>query len=133
MRWAICAASGQRAFRPPAHFLRAANATDQNRQPFAGRRLLLAEEGGGRRITVQLGPIRHHAQDASCQYRIVGFGPDVTREIWGLDSIQAIQLALTAIGSDLDARGAGGGYCIEGDTDGEPGHGFPTVAPSTGT
>ena len=28
---------------------------------------------------------------------------------------------------------AGGGYCIEGDTDDETGHGFPTVAPSTGT
>jgi hypothetical protein len=107
---------------------------DQNRQPFAERRLLLAGEGGGRRITVQLGPIRHHPQDASCQYRIVGFGPDVTREIWGLDSIQALQLALTAIGSDLDALGgADGGYCIEGDTGGETGHGLPTVAPSTGT
>lgn len=31
------------------------------------------------------------------------------------------------------AGGAGGGYCIEGDTDDETGHGFPTVAPSTGT
>ena len=63
----------------------------------------------------------------------MGFGPDVMRETWGLDSIQALQLALAAIGSDLDARGAGGSYCIEGDTDDETGHGFPTVAPSTGT
>ncbi len=106
---------------------------DQSRHPFAERHLLLREEGGARRITVQIGPVLHHAQDASCQYRIVGFGPDVAREIWGLDSVQALQLALIAIGSDLDALGAGGGYSTEDDADGETGHGFPTAPPGAGT
>jgi hypothetical protein len=49
------------------------------------------------------------------------------REIWGLDDIQAVQLALAAVGSELNLLGGDSKYSVEGDADGEVGHGFPTL------
>lgn len=96
---------------------------------FAERRLVLRVHGLARNILVELGPITRSESDACCRYKVSGFDETICREIWGLDDVQALQLALGILGTELNRLGSGGSYSIEGDADGEAGHGFqPLIA-----
>lgn len=94
---------------------------------FAERRLRLRSSVETKRILVQLGPVVRRDGACFCRYKITGFEQPINREIWGFDDIQAVQLALAAAGSELNRLGADGGYSVEGDADGEVGHGFQTL------
>ncbi|MGH9482081.1 MAG: DUF6968 family protein [Terriglobales bacterium] len=94
---------------------------------FAERRLRLRLSDAIRAIAVQLGPVVRKDGGAFCCYALTGFDRAISREIWGLDDVQAIQLAFVSIGADLDRLGGDGRYSVEGDSDGEVGHGFPPL------
>jgi hypothetical protein len=78
-------------------------------------------------LVVQLGPVVRKDGASFCRYQLIGFDSPIVREIWGLDDIQAVQLALAAAGSELNRLGGDGKYSVEGDADGEVGHGFQTL------
>ncbi len=94
---------------------------------FAERRLYLRSANLTRNILVQLGPVTRTEDAASCRYQLTGFDQPISREIWGLDDIQAVQLALASVGAELDRLGGEGKYGIENDSDGEVGHGFQSL------
>ena len=94
---------------------------------FAERRLRLRVSTETKSILVQLGPVSRKDESASCRYTLAGFDGPIIREIWGLDDVQAVQLALAAAGSELNRLGGDGNYSVEGDADGEVGHGFQTL------
>ena|ERR1700751_2666065 len=94
---------------------------------FAERRLHLRLARETKRLLVQLGPVIRKDEASFCRYHILGFDSPILREIWGLDDIQAVQLTLAAVGSELNRLGDDGKYSVEGDADGEVGHGFPTL------
>jgi hypothetical protein len=65
---------------------------------------------GGREVTVRVGaPITSQGgapaagENCYCLYQIVGIGDEKVRKAWGVDSFQAIHMALIRIGSDLYA------------------------------
>ena len=95
---------------------------------FAERRLRLRSSMEIKSILVQLGPVVRKDEAAFCAYKLTGFEQPISREIWGLDDIQAVQLALAAAGSELNRLAGDGKYSVEGDADGEVGHGFQTLA-----
>jgi hypothetical protein len=51
----------------------------------------------------------------------------ITRDIWGVDDVQAVQLAMAMAGADLDRLAEGGKYSVVDDSDGESGHGLPPL------
>jgi hypothetical protein len=95
---------------------------------FAERRLRLRLPNETKSILVQVGPVVRKDEAAFCRYKLTGFDQPIVREIWGLDDIQAVQLALAAAGSELNRLGGDGKYSVEGDADGEVGHGFQTLS-----
>lgn len=95
---------------------------------FAERCLQLRSTDGTKDILVQLGPIIRKDGAAFCRYKLTGFNEEISREIWGVDDIQAMQLALAMAGSDLNRLGGDGKFSIEGDPNREAGHGFPILA-----
>lgn len=99
----------------------------ENPDVFAERRLRLRSSIDTKSIVVQLGPVIRRDEASFCRYHILGFDNPIIREIWGLDDIQAVQLALAAAGSELNRLGGDGKYSVEGDADGEVGHGFQTL------
>jgi len=94
---------------------------------FAEHHLHLRSSSSTRKVIVQLGPIIRTEDAAFCRYRLLGFEQEISGDIWGLDDIQALQLALAFIGNELDRLQGDGKYSVEGDSDGEIGHGFPTL------
>jgi hypothetical protein len=92
---------------------------------FAERKLHFRSPDVSRNIVVQIGPIDRRDGAAVCQYKLTGFDQAVSRKVWGFDDIQALQLAMVSIGAELDRLGGSGNFGVEGDSDGEVGHGFP--------
>lgn len=87
----------------------------------AERFLTLNEDGEERRIRIALGrPYQEPDKAYFCPYRITGIGVERTKRAGGVDSIQAIQLALVLIGAELSSHSASLKW------DGEPSTGFPT-------
>ena len=94
---------------------------------FAERRLRRRSETESEDILVQFGPVIRQDDAAFCRYTLTGADGELTRDIWGVDDVQAIQLAMAMAGADLDRLADGGRYRIIGDSNGEGGHGFPTL------
>lgn len=100
---------------------------------FAERRLRLHRAEGLEEILVQFGPIVRQDGSAFCRYTLSSRIDSITREIWGVDDVQALELAMKMAGTDLDLYGKGGKYSIDGDgsdkedgSDEETGHGLPS-------
>ena len=67
------------------------------------RKLTLSDQ---RTVTVRVGKPRRFRggnDDYYCPYQILGLGDEVVRYAGGVDPVQALQLALVAIGADLGA------------------------------
>lgn len=94
---------------------------------FAERRLRLRSESECEDILVQFGPVIRQDSAAFCRYTLSGSDGAITRDIWGIDDVQAVQLAMAMAGSDLDRLSDGGKYSIAEDLGNETGHGLPTL------
>ena len=87
---------------------------------FLVRRKLVLVRGDARKIVdVEIGPVRTHATDVSCHVRIVGPDQERNYDIYGVDGVQAVQLALRFAGSELDRLGGD-----HWEFSSEHGHGF---------
>lgn len=66
-------------------------------------------DGGLERAIVRIGtpePDRHEGGDWRCRFQIIGLGDDSVLEVFGVDSIQALQLCLQIVEVVLtDAQG----------------------------
>ncbi len=81
------------------------------------------------KVEVRIGkPMRDDAETAHrwyCRYQIIGIGNDTVRSAYGADSVQALYLALVAIGIHLsNSLNVGDLYSETDET--EPNFGFPT-------
>lgn len=67
-----------------------------------GRRALATAEGEPVEITLWV-PIKSddHPEEAKCEYRVASSKRTTRRSTYGVDPLQALQLALMAIGSEL--------------------------------
>ena len=97
---------------------------------FAERRLRLRAGDDIEEILVQFGPVTRQDGAAFCRYKVSGADGNLTRDIWGVDDVQAVELALKMAGSDLDRIADGGEYSIADTADGEAGHGMPSFIPT---
>ena len=68
----------------------------------ASRKLILVRDGKEHKVLVEIGPISPVGQNASCHVRIAGEEQEFNQDIYGVDGIQATQLAMTFAGSTLD-------------------------------
>jgi hypothetical protein len=93
---------------------------------FAERRLRRRFNEGTEEMLVQFGPVIRQDGAAFCRYTVSGADGSVTRDIWGVDDVQAVELAMKMAGSDLDRLAEGGKNSIADALDGEMGHGLPT-------
>lgn len=93
---------------------------------FAERRLRLRSGNEVAEILVQFGPVIRQDGAAFCRYTVSGADGNLTRDIWGVDDVQAVELAMKMAGSDLDRIADGGKYSIANTSDGEAGHGLPS-------
>jgi hypothetical protein len=93
---------------------------------FAERRLRRRAKSEVEDILVQLGPVIRQDGSAFCRYTVSGADGSLTRDIWGVDDVQAVELAFKMAGSDLDRLADGGNYSIVDTSHGEAGHGLPT-------
>jgi len=96
---------------------------------FAERRLRRRVGTGVEEMLVQFGPVVRQDGSAFCRYSVSGADGSLTRDIWGVDDVQAVELAFKMAGSDLDRIADGGTYSIVDTADGETGHGLPTFFP----
>jgi hypothetical protein len=94
---------------------------------FAERRLQRRSHTEVEDMLVRFGPVIRQDGAAFCRYTLSGRDGAITRDIWGVDDVQAVQLAMSMAGSDLDRLADGGKYSVVGDSDGEVGHGLPTA------
>ncbi len=80
----------------------------------ASRKLILVRDGKEHEVLVEIGPISPVGQNASCHVRIAGEEQEFNQDIYGVDGIQATQLAMTFAGSTLDRiAGKEGSYINE--------------------
>ena len=93
---------------------------------FAERRLRRLSDSGNEEMLVQFGPVVRRDGAAFCRYTVSGVDGEITRDIGGIDDVQAVELAMKMAGSDLDRLADGGKYIIADVSDGETGHGLPT-------
>jgi hypothetical protein len=93
---------------------------------FAERRLRRRSNNEVEDVLVQFGPVIRQDGAAFCRYTVSGADGEITRDIWGVDDVQAVELAMKMAGSDLDRLADGGKYSITDASDGETGHGLPT-------
>ena len=93
---------------------------------FAERRLRRRSDIEVEDILVQFGPVIRQDGAAFCRYTLSGVDRAITRDIWGIDDVQAVQLAMAMAGAELD-RLADGRYSVTDDSDGETGHGLPAL------
>lgn len=92
----------------------------------AERRLSLKIDGEEREIRITLGrPYQESDQAYFCPFRIAGIGEEQTKRAGGIDSIQAMQLALVMIGALLSSQSKNLKW------DGEPYTGFPVSTEDT--
>jgi hypothetical protein len=94
---------------------------------FAERRLRLRSDTGTQDIVVQFGPVVRQDGAAFCRYTVSGLDGFITRDIWDVDDVQAVQLAMAMAGADLDRLAEGGKYSVVDDSNGESGHGLPSL------
>jgi hypothetical protein len=94
---------------------------------FAERRLRRRSDNEVEDILVQFGPVIRQDGSAFCRYAVSGADGSLTRDIWGVDDVQAVELAFKMAGSDLDRLAGGGKYSIVDTSDGETGHGLPAL------
>jgi hypothetical protein len=88
----------------------------------ASRTLLLRLNGQEEIVQVEVGPFQNGSSCVSCHARIAGAESEIDQDIYGIDAIQALQLALKFIGSELNRVADEQCYFIQGFD--EPGHGF---------
>jgi hypothetical protein len=100
-----------------------------NPNAIASRTLLLRIDGQEEKVTVEIGPLQKNETDASCHVRIAGSESELHHDIYGIDAIQALQLALKIVGSELNRVADEQAYLIEGTN--EPGHGFEDMLNSS--
>ena len=93
---------------------------------FAERRLRLRSGNAVAEILVQFGPVVRQDGAAFCRYTVSGDDRNLSRDIWGVDDVQAVELAMKMAGSDLDRIADGGKYSIADTADAEAGHGMPS-------
>lgn len=93
---------------------------------FAERRLRLRTGNEVAEILVQFGPVIRQDGAAFCRYTVSGDDGNLSRDIWGVDDVQAVELAMKMAGSDLDRIADGGKYSIADTADGEAEHGMPS-------
>ena len=93
-----------------------------NPNAIASRALILRLDGHEEVVQVEIGPLQKIDAAVACQIRIAGDDSEINQPIYGIDSIQALQLALKFIGSELDRVADEQCYFIQGSD--EPGHGF---------
>jgi hypothetical protein len=93
---------------------------------FAERRLRRRSDDEVEDMLVQFGPVIRQDGASFCRYTVSGATDSLTRDIWGIDDVQAVELAMRMAGADLDRLAHGGKYSISGTSDGETGHGLPT-------
>lgn len=93
---------------------------------FAERRLRLQSGNEVEEILVQFGPVVRQEGSAFCRYTVSGADGSLTRDIWGVDDVQAVELAMKMAGSDLDWLADGGTYSFTDGSESETGHGLPT-------
>jgi hypothetical protein len=94
---------------------------------FAERRLRRGSDTETEDILVQFGPVMRQDGAAFCRYTVSGVDGSLTRDIWGIDGVQAVQLAMAMVGADLDRLANGGKYSVADDSHSESGHGFPSI------
>lgn len=70
----------------------------------AERTFDLVENGIHRDLRLRVGTPKARENDWVCQIQVVGIEDDHIFEIFGIDSLQALQLAVTFIGSLLKAK-----------------------------
>ena len=93
---------------------------------FAERRLCRRSDRGIEEMLVQFGPVVRRDGAAFCRYTVSGVDGEITRDIGGVDDVQAVELAMKMAGSDLDRLADGGKYSIVDASDGATGHELPT-------
>jgi hypothetical protein len=93
---------------------------------FAERHLHFRTREEDREVIVQFGPVVKEDNAASCRYTIIGLDEPISFEILGFDEVQAVQLAMTMAGSELNRRALDGEYGITFDLSGDTGHGLPS-------
>ena len=91
----------------------------------ASRHLVLEQGGKLEDIFVELGPLEDRNGATACHVRIAGEQSELVYDIYGLDAIQALQLALKFAGSELNRIADELSYSIAASK--EPGHGFETI------
>lgn len=96
---------------------------------FAERRLYLRSADRDQEILVQFGPVIRQDGAAFCRFTVLGADESITREIWGVDDVQAVELAMKIAGSELDLIADGGRFAIVGTPDSDEGHAFPSFDP----
>lgn len=94
---------------------------------FAERRLRRRSDTETEDMLVQFGPAIRQDGASFCRYTLSGVDGAITRDIWGVDDVQAVQLAMAMAGADLDRLADGGKYIFEEDSDGEVGHGLTAL------
>lgn len=87
----------------------------------ASRRLVLIEGKERTEVRVDIGPLKDHTSSTSCHVHIEGTDGSMDQDIYGVDGVQALQLALKFAGSTLDRLGKSWEYLEE------QGHGFETL------
>ena len=71
---------------------------------FAERTFDLVENGIRRELRLRVGTPKARESDWACQVQVVGLQDDHIFEIFGIDSLQALQLAVKFIGILLKAK-----------------------------
>jgi hypothetical protein len=87
----------------------------------------LTMERGSSKVSIPIrvfSPVQREARAWSCQYQIGWPEGQETREIWGMDSMQAVVLTLEAIGSDVYTSSYHKAGVLFFETPGK-GYGFP--------
>jgi hypothetical protein len=65
---------------------------------FAERRLRRGSDTETEDILLQFGPVIRQDGAAFCRYTVSGVDGSLTRDIWGIDGVQAVQLAMAMAG-----------------------------------
>jgi hypothetical protein len=98
---------------------------ENNSNAIASRVLLLRQNGREEIVRVEIGPFQNGDGCVACHVRIAGDESELNHDIYGIDAIQALQLSLKTVGSELNRVADEQSYFIQGSD--EPGHGFEDI------
>jgi hypothetical protein len=92
--------------------------------------MLLRDRGAASEVLVLLGKPQQlpDHQDYYCPYQIKGAGPEKVRYACGIDPFQALQLALSTLGVELEVLNKELGGKLRWECDAKGGLGFPDFA-----